>query len=137
MVWQRNSGQDEEEILQNRFTAYITSAVQRHRAAYIQKVRRYQQEISLIDAMLEDIPVNMEEEAMADIPLLMKLENDSLTHAMVQLSDREQYVFMTRVLEKRSFESLAQELGLSYKGVSAIYYRAIQKIKKHMKEVVE
>lgn len=137
MVWQRNSGQDEEEILQNRFTAYITSAVQRYRAAYIQKAQKHQQEISLIDAMLEDKPVSMEEEAMADIPLLMKLENNSLAQAMLQLSDRERHVFMTRVLEERSFESLAQEIGLSYKGVSAIYYRAIQKIKKYMKEVDE
>lgn len=137
MVWQRNSGQDEEEILRNRFTAYITSAVRRHRAAYIQKVQKHQLEISLIDAMLEDTPVNMEEKAMADVPLLMKLENDSLARAMLQLSDRERQVFMARVLEERSFESLAEELGLGYKGVSAIYYRAIQKIKKHMREVDE
>ena len=32
-----------------------------------------------------------------------------------------------------SENELASELGLSYKGVAAIYYRTIQKIKKYMK----
>lgn len=36
-------------------------------------------------------------------------------------------------LDERSLDELAAELGLSYKGFAAIYYRAIQKIKKKMK----
>lgn len=43
--------------------------------------------------------------------------------------------FFARVLDERSFESLAEEMGLGYKGVTAIYYRTIQKIKKKMKEM--
>ena len=34
-----------------------------------------------------------------------------------------------------SFEELGAELGLGYKGVAAVYYRAVSKIRKRMKEV--
>lgn len=37
-------------------------------------------------------------------------------------------------LDEKSFEELAAELGLGYKGAAVIYYRAIQKIKNRMKE---
>ena len=37
-----------------------------------------------------------------------------------------------RVLEKSSFDALASELGMRYKGVAAIYYRAIQKLKRRL-----
>lgn len=49
------------------------------------------------------------------------------------MGERERYVLLNRALEEKSFEMLSLELGLTYKGVSAIYYRAIQKIKNRMK----
>ena len=55
-----------------------------------------------------------------------------LTQALGQISDRERYIFFARALERRSFQDLALELGLGYKGVAAIYYRALQKLKKEL-----
>ena len=58
-----------------------------------------------------------------------------LLNALEQISERERYVFMARVLDGISFEELGAELGLGYKGVAAVYYRAVSKIRKRMKEV--
>lgn len=70
-----------------------------------------------------------------ELPLLLQLENDSLLYALKEINERERHVFLSRILDEKSFEVLAAELGLSYKGVAAIYYRAIAKIKKKMEEM--
>ena len=67
----------------------------------------------------------------------MRLENDVLLYALKEISERERHIFLSRVLDEKSFELLADELGLGYKGVTAIYYRAIHKIKKIMEEMDE
>jgi len=61
----------------------------------------------------------------------------TLICALKQISEREKHVFLGRVLEEKSFEELAEELGLSYKGAAALYYRSIKKIKDKMKEIVD
>ena len=39
-----------------------------------------------------------------------------------------------KLLEDKGFEELATELGITYKGAAAVYYRALQKIKKKIGE---
>lgn len=63
----------------------------------------------------------------------MKLENVNLIFALEQLNEKERYVLLTRVLDEKSFEDLGNELGLSYKGITSVYYRAIHKIRDKMK----
>ena len=133
MVWHRNAGQDPDEILQNRFTAYLLSAVQRRRAVYIDAKVRECQNSSLDEIICEDRKFDLDREALKKFPLLMKLQNEKLFQSLTELSDRERYVLFNRVLDEKSFEELGWELGLSYKGVAAIYYRTIQKVKKKMK----
>ena len=53
---------------------------------------------------------------------------------MWNLTERDRYVLFARALAERSFEELAAELGLSYKGIAAVYSRAIQKLKKEMED---
>ena len=43
--------------------------------------------------------------------------------------------FCTRVLDKRPFDVIGVQLGLSYKGAAAVYYRAIRKLKKNIEGV--
>lgn len=74
-----------------------------------------------------------ETDLLDELPLLMQLESTTLQNALCQLSERERYVFLSRVLEETGFEELGAELGLGYKGAAAVYYRAAGKIKKLMK----
>ena len=130
MVWHRNAGQDPDEILQNRFTAYLLSAVQRRRTAYIDAKVRACQISSLDEKICEDRKFDLDREALKSFPLFMKPQNEKLFQFLSELSERERYVFFNRALDEKSLDELAAELGLSYKGVAAIYYRAIQKIKR-------
>lgn len=134
-MWHRNSGTHEDEILQNQFTAYLTAAVQHRRNDYIQQAIGRQQ----MEDMTEDIIFRKEsldeEDMFLGLPLSMQLESNALLYALKEINERDRYVFLARVLDGKSFESLAEELCLGYKGVAAVYYRTIRKIKKKMKEM--
>lgn len=132
-MWHKNHGQTEDEILRNRFTAYLLTAIQRRRKDYLQHLMKNMEIGGLLESREGDEYYDIEDEELAEMPLMMKLENQELLLALQQLGERERYVLLNRVLEEKSFEMLSLELGLTYKGVSAIYYRAVQKVKKRMR----
>lgn len=128
---QRNNGQDENEILQNQFTAYLATAVIRRRKDYLEKISRHNVEY-LTDSVLPEFEYTLEQEVFSDLPLEMQLEDRALIKALKELNPKERHVFLGRVLDGKDFESMAEELGLGYKGIAAVYYRAIHKIKKKL-----
>lgn len=134
-MWQKNSGKSENEILQNLFTAYLTTAVKRRRNDYIQQAARIQQMESMEHDIQYILEQGTEEDMFRGLPLPMQLEDSALLHALKEVNERERRVFFARVLDERSFESLAEEMGMGYKGVTSIYYRTLRKIKKKMKEL--
>ena len=129
-MWQKNNGKSETEIVQNRFTAYLATAVKRHRNDYLQQQDRHQQ----IESLTEDYPFlleySIEQDMLLGLPVLMQLEDSALLCALKELSERERYIFLARALDGKGFEVLAEETGMGYKGVSAVYYRTVQKIKR-------
>ena len=131
-MWQRNNGQSEAEKLQNRFTSYLVTAVNRRRKDYMnQRSRRICMESYLED---EAWYLEFDKQLHSNLPLLLQLENDALVSALKQITERERHVFLSHVLEDKGFEELATELGITYKGAAAVYYRALQKIKKKIGE---
>lgn len=134
-MWQKNNGKSETEILQNRFTAYLATAVQHRRNEYIQQITRRQQTEIVTDVIGDRQKGDVEKDMLLGLPLSMQLEDSALIYALKEVNERERHIFFARVLDERSFESLAEELGLGYKGVAAIYYRTIRKIKKKMEEM--
>ncbi|MCM1235789.1 MAG: sigma-70 family RNA polymerase sigma factor [Ruminococcus flavefaciens] len=134
-MWQKNSGKSETEILQNQFTTYLATAIQRRRSEYIQQAARLQQVEHMMETIYFDQGYDREEDLFYGLPLFMQLEDSVLLHALKEIDERERHIFLSRVLDGRSFESLAEEMGMGYKGVAAVYYRTIQKIKKKMKEM--
>ena len=133
MVWHRNEGQDNDDVLQNKFTAYLLSAVKRRRALYIDTALRNQKLTEMIEATVTDDTFEFDSEPSLDAPLYMKIQNEKLYQALFELSERERYVFFNRVLEEKSLDELAAELGLSYKGTAAVYYRTVERIRKKMR----
>ncbi len=125
-MWQRNNGENELEILQNRFTAYLMAAIKRHRQDYIKKLAVQDREV-----LVEEVPETGEEQDMfRELPIMMQLEDNRLFYALKTLNERERRIFLGRVLDEKSFLELAQENGLGYKGAAAIYYRTIRKMEK-------
>lgn len=132
---QKNNGQNEAETLQNQFTAYLSMAIQRRRNKYILQAMKQQQIESLTENPVSNLEYDIVQEIFEELPLLMRLESDALLSALKELNEKERHIFLTRVLDEKSFEELADKMGLSYKGVAAIYYRALRKVRKRMKEV--
>lgn len=134
-MWQKNNGKSETEILQNQFTAYLATAVQHRRNDYIQQITRLQQTEYVTDMIEDSQKYDMEKDILSGLPLFMQLEDSALIHALKEVNERERHIFLARILEERSFESLAEEMGIGYKSVTTIYYRTLRKIKKKMREV--
>ncbi len=131
-MWTRNQGQTVNEIQQNKFTAYVTRAVRRRKRDYLDKLNKYQEKMCTYeDVDIAEI-VGIESEVIEGLPILMRIQNESLLDAILMLSEREQYILLSCALKEKSFTGLSQELGMSYKGIAAIYYRAIQKVRKKM-----
>lgn len=119
----RNNGSTEQEKLQNRFTALVTVSMSRARIDYLRK-----------EKSRTCYTYDMEDEKLALISdgtdfVANLCDSDSLAHALKQLDERERYVLIARVLEERSFEEIADNLGLKYKGVAAIFYRTTAKLR--------
>ena len=111
----RNNGVSENEILQNEFTAFITTSLERERIKYLKKATRRKGSVYIMsDNDLDLIP----DETDFSLDLC---EYDALAQALKFLDERERYVLFARVLEEKSFEEIADKLGLKYKGVAAIY----------------
>lgn len=111
------------------------TAIRRRRGEYTQQLLKHQQMELLAAEVQADQGYDLEQKWFEEMPLLLRLENDVLLNALKEISERERHVFLSHVLDEKSFEALAMELGLSYKGVAAIYYRVIRKMRKRMEEL--
>ena len=71
-MWQKNNGKSETEIIQNQFTAYLATAVQRRRNDYIQQMNRRQQTESLTDGFPFMPECSIEQDMLLGLPVLMQ-----------------------------------------------------------------
>ncbi len=129
-MYTKNNGSGENNVIQNRFTAYLLTAIHRKKATYLDACsRRREMElptdpddiVSVLDAM-----VNSAGDAPLPFPLF---KNDALEEALQKLSQRDRYIFLAHALYQRDFGDLASELGLTYQGAATAYHRARKKIK--------
>ena len=105
-MWQRNNGQSEAEKLQNRFTSYLVTAVNRRRKDYMnQRSRRICMESYLED---EAWYLEFDKQLHSNLPLLLQLENDALVSALKQITERERHVFFLMSWRTRALRSLPQ-----------------------------
>lgn len=127
----QNDGKSADDILQNQFTAYLVTAVKRRKALYIRKKVQQQAE-SPLELYDFDMSLQGDTDLLTGFSLLEQIENPMLHLALMQARERERYIFLTRILEERSFSDLAEELGISYKATTHSYYRFIERIRKMM-----
>ena len=128
----RNNGQGEDNILQNQFTTYLMTAIRWQKIAYLKRRTRlgtHELPTDFDSAFAQMIEVQGKSTVSVEQSVLDSL---MLVQALGQISGRERHIFFARALEKRSFDDLASELGMGYKGVAAAYYRTIQKLKKNL-----
>lgn len=125
-----NNGQGESNILQNQFTRYLKTAVQRRKVDLFHARNRVYDHECYDDAW-KDIPGLITE----DIYFNSTAQCDTigLEQALRQVGRRDRYIFFSHVLDERTFHELAAELGMTYKAVSTAYYRVIYKIRETLR----
>lgn len=128
----RNDGKTEHEILQNQFTAYLLTAVKRHKVNYLRRCEKLQRSEIPLELQDFDLFIQADADLTEHLPFLEQIENPVLYTALLQARERDRYIFLTRVLDERSFLDLSKELGLSYKATTHLYYRFIAKVKEMM-----
>lgn len=129
----KNDGKSEEHYIQNRFTAYLQVSLRRKRIEVLAK--RYglirHETASETNEIFSYVQQN-EDQLIHDMDVQIKCQQ--ILQALQNMKARERYIFLARVIEERPFTELARELGLSYKGVAAIYYRTLQRLRKEMED---
>ena len=125
-----NSGKGESNILQNQFTRYLKTAVQRRKIdLFHARNRVYGREC--YDDSWQDIPGLITVDVYFNSPT--QFDTIGLEQILRQIEKRDRYIFFAHVLDERTFTELAAELGMTYKAVSTAYYRAIHKIREALR----
>lgn len=124
----RNNGITENEILQNQFTAYVSRAIRNRRLRYIMSQDRKNSKELLYSQFQEFLAA--EEDQIGEL-----LEYELLRQALRQIKDKERAIVLARVVEEKSFGEIALEMDMSYKAVTNMYYRIMQRLKFYMEGV--
>lgn len=124
----RNNNITENEILQNQFTAYVSLAIRRQRIHYIKKMERKNSNELLFSPLHSPIPAEENQ-------IGKWLEYDVLNYALRQIREKEREIVLARVIEEKPFTEIAQEMDMTYKAVSQLYYRILKRLKLHMEGV--
>lgn len=131
---QRNDNQSEINDLQNRFTAYLMTAVRRQKCAYNKKRTALQVNEHLVDRLPDEISDEEVLDMVIDrFPPMMQLEDAALMQAISGLTSKERYILFERILNERSYSELGKPLGLQYKGTAAAYRRIVEKLRKELR----
>lgn len=126
-MYPRNDGKGEDNIIQNRFTAYLVSALTRRKSDFLRTRHRRS------NTELPTDPDDLVAPKNADIDnpetLLCVIENAALSDVLNRISERDRYIFFSHALYHRGFDELAIELNLGYQGVAAAYHRVCKKVR--------
>lgn len=127
---QRNDGQGEINALQNRFTAYLLTALKRNRCTYIKRKQKQEAIEFSVDIESEQFESEFVRMMADTIPFKLRPEYFVLLETLEQLSERERYILLETILYGSKYEELAKRLGLQYGGVAVIYHRVMKKLRK-------
>ena len=130
----------QEEISWRQFNKYVKTALIRKRKDYLQKKARIMKhempqdpETILLYKWDRRNDGDFEVLFQNDTDILtLDIENKRLQQALKQLNRREYYVVITYTLKRRTLIQLAEDLGIKYKSAAAVYYRAMDKLRREM-----
>ena len=123
MRYEYNNGSTDEQTIQNRFTAYLKVSVNHHRTQYIHRLRRQQQ---------QEVPLEDSDAIQADSE--HSLPDAQLRAVLSQLPERTQLVLLEHILGDKPLIQIARELDMPYPTVKAIYRRALEKLRKELRD---
>lgn len=137
----------DESSVQNRFTAYLMSAVKHKRMNYMDKkmkIKNY--ENGSPDILLKSCTDFQQEyrrylmerspwsyEVVPDVEKLVKaLDETKLINSILELKKRDQDILVARVFQEKDFAVIGWEMGITERQAEMVYYYIIRKIRKEL-----
>lgn len=133
--------------IQNRFTAYLVSAVKNKRINYMEKQKNMLQKETLLTEQEIKKYLNVErqyqnffgepqyavlEDWETFHDFLLALESDNLIRALNKLKDRDHKLLFARVFGEMTFEELGRKFGMKPKQAEMSYYYILRKLRKEL-----
>lgn len=116
----QNEGISASDILQNQFTAYLQTSLQRCKSQYLERLN---------NRLKHEVELKPEREPESEDFCVSIAESLSLMSAMRRIRERERIVITLRAVEGRSFNEIAIRLGMKYSSVTMVYYRTLDKLR--------
>ena len=124
-MFNRNNGSNENNKLQNQFTAYLKKAV------HFRRIRYLADRSHLVG---NELSITESEFALPDKTDIIQeiADYEAMQQAMKSIKEKERRIILDRIVEEKSFDQIADELGMTYKAVTSLYYRVLKKLRQHM-----
>ena len=129
----RNNGMGEDNIIRNHFTAYVKCRVERRKWRIIEKRNRVAKNEVTVDfeSYFAD-SVGVADAVTGSDRDPMTWENERLVSAFLSLSKRDQIIVFAHVLDEATYDEIGDMIGMTGKGASTAYYRAVEKMRSLM-----
>ena len=126
----RNNGVGEDNIIRNHFTAYVKCRVERRKWRIIEKRNRVAKNEVTVDfeSYFAD-SVGVADAVTGSDRDPMTWENERLVSAFLSLSKRDQNIVFAHVLDEATYDEIGGMVGMTGKGASTAYYRAVEKMR--------
>jgi hypothetical protein len=106
-MYQRNDGIGEDNALQNEFTAYFVTAIQRKKSRYLRGRENRQNRELLSESERNMSEPCYEPDMLSALPIIAQLENFRLAQALARQTERDLYIFFAKALRECSFVEIA------------------------------
>jgi len=117
----RNSGVSPNDIIQNRFAAYLQRAVRRERKKYLYQKNKYLQ---------ANLPFFEHQEAEENMS--QEVNNELLQSAIFSMSERDKNILFAHVLMDQTHTEIAGQLSMTVSAVQKAYQRIILRLRQEM-----
>ena len=128
----QNIENNEDQILHNRFTAYLLVAVKRKKAEYRAKQMKNALHEQVVEMGESSVLNGVCAGDILDEWLELQIKWEQVMHILYKMQERERNIVLEHLLYEHTFSEIANRHGMMYKTVAAVYYRAIQKIRKEL-----
>ena len=114
--------------VQNQFTAYLIAAIRNYKRTYLRRISTALRTELPMEGHCEVMELCEETDFFCGLPLMQRLENERLFAAMQGLSERERYIFLSKVLGEMSLSEIALSLGITYGAAAMSYHRTVLRL---------
>ena len=128
-MFERNDGKSQDNVAQNRFTAYLLVALRNTRNMYLDKVNHIQAHEMPFEIQDCGAYFVYEPDMLESLPVLDQLEDDTLQACLLEVRERDLHIFIGKIIEGKSLRELSDEMGISFNTVSTAYHRLIRRIR--------